>query len=90
MKRRQTELCDIRDKHSRTHSSRSVFVDRFPFISLKTTPLTEAETAASLTAITSIQYKDPVTKTRSNAAADQLYQSLSTSKRAEFIKLSIP
>lgn len=31
MKRRQTELCDICDKHSRTHSSQSVFVDRFPF-----------------------------------------------------------
>lgn len=72
------------------HTPRRAFLwTDFPFISLKTTPLTEAETAACLTAITSIQYKDSVTKTRSDAVADQLYQSLSSSKRTEFIHLSI-
>lgn len=73
------------------HTPRRAFLwTDFPFISLKTTPLTEVETAACLTAITSIQYKDSVTKTHSDTVADQLYQSLSSSKRPEFIKLSIP
>lgn len=88
MKRRQTELCDICDKHSGAHSSWSVFVDRFAFHLAEDNSSDRSETAACLTAITSIQYKDSVTKTRSGAAADQLYQSLSPSKKAEFIKLS--